>query len=487
MSTPFARRGVPTSAEHPSQSTRPEQPSDAGPAKPKRAASKRTPVNRRTFLGSVATATAAMGTIIGSHRGHADESISADGSHGNQDVSHPNDTTTIHIKRDWVVRVMGTHVTLQEELRRRAEEDLGIRLVFKPGGSAEVLHNASTRPESFDLYEQWSNSIRVLWQAKAIQPIQVERIRVWEEINSLTKTGALVPGVPKGDGDAPNKILYVQPDDSLHSTATNRISFLPYVHNADSYGYNANVIPRGVPYETESWGWLLDPKHHGKVAIVNAPTIGLFDLALAVQAQGWMTFDNIGNLRRDELDRLFGLLRPLRRDGHFRGVWSSVPASVRMMSRGESVLGSMFSPAVFELQRQDIPCVYASPKEGYRAWHGVMCMSSAISDNAKDAAYEYMNWWLSGWPGAFIARQGYYISNPQRSRSHLSEAEWDYWYEGKPATEDLVGTAGEVVVRRGAVRDGGSYEKRFSNIAVWNTVMPTYEYSLRLWNDFLSS
>ena len=33
----------------------------------------------------------------------------------------------------------------------------------------------------------------------------------------------------------------------------------------------------------------------------------------------------------------------------------------------------------------------------------------------KDAAYDYMNWWLSGWPGAFIAKQGYYISNPERS------------------------------------------------------------------------
>ena len=487
MSTSIDRRteprgtGTPVQSE-PSEPTRESLPSTSRSADP-------TPTlgNRRQFFRSVAATTALASSVVCELPGNAAESQATPSTKSDHPSSRSTDQVTIHTKRDWVVRVMGTHVTLQEELRQRAEKDLGIRLVFNPGGSAEVLHNASTRPESFDLYEQWSNSIRVLWQAKAIQPIEIHRIRLWEEINALTKTGSLVPGVPKGDGDAPNQILYVQADGSLGSDASSQVSFLPYVHNADSYGYNANVIPRGVPYETESWGWLLDPQHHGKVAIVNAPTIGLFDLALAVQAQGWMKFDNIGNLRRDELDRLFGLLRPLRRDGHFRGVWSSVPASVRMMRRGESVLGSMFSPAVFELQRQDIPCVYASPKEGYRAWHGVMCVSSAISDEAKDAAYEYMNWWLSGWPGAFIARQGYYISNPQRSRSELTPAEWDYWYEGKPASDDLVGTAGEVVVRRGAVRDGGSYEKRFSNIAVWNTVMPTYEYSLRLWNDFLSS
>ena len=77
----------------------------------------------------------------------------------------------VYARRDFHIRVLGTHVTLQEELRKRAESDLGIRISFEPGGSAAVLHQASTRPESFDLYEQWSNSLQVLWQAGAIQAI----------------------------------------------------------------------------------------------------------------------------------------------------------------------------------------------------------------------------------------------------------------------------------------------------------------------------
>lgn len=70
------------------------------------------------------------------------------------------------------LRVMGTHVTLQEAIRQRAMEDLGINIVFEPGGSAAVLQKASMIPTSFDLYEQWSNSINVLWRARAIQPIE---------------------------------------------------------------------------------------------------------------------------------------------------------------------------------------------------------------------------------------------------------------------------------------------------------------------------
>lgn len=394
---------------------------------------------------------------------------------------------TILVKKKWKLRVLGTHVTLQEKIRKQAQKDLGIEIEFFPGGSAEVLHQASAKPESFDLYEQWSNSIRVLWQAKAIQPIESKRIRRWSEINQLTTQGRLVPEAKLGAGDAPNKILFIQDDDRLGSQATDRVSFLPYVHNVDSFGYNAEKIPRGIPYKTESWAWLLDEKHHGKVAIVNAPTIGLFDLALAAQAKGLIQFEDIGSLTERDLDRLFAILIRYRKAGHFRGVWNSVPKSVHLMRRGEATIQSMFSPGVYDLRGQGIDCVYSSPKEGYRAWHGVMCLSAATSGEVKDAAYEYMNWWLSGWPGAFIARQGYYISNPQRSQPILSQAEWDYWYLGKPASEDLVNTNGATVARRGQVRDGGSYEKRFSNIAVWNTVMPTYEYSLSRWNEFLSA
>lgn len=391
------------------------------------------------------------------------------------------------VKREFKLRVLGTHVTLQEELRRQAQKELGIQIEYEPGGSAAVLHKASTQPQSFDLYEQWSNSLKVLWQAGTIQPIEIPRIRYWDEINNLTKTGRVSKNARLGAGDAPYQLLYVQKNGDLGSVQTQQASFLPYVHNVDSLGYNANVIPRGQPYVTESWAWLFDEKWKGRVALVNAPTIGLFDAALAAQATGRMTFQDIGNMTRPEIDQLMNILIDLKQDGHFRGAWNSVPQSVEYMVHDDVVVQSMFSPGVSSVNGMGIPCIYAAPKEGYRAWHGVMCLSSATTGPAKDAAYEYMNWWLSGWPGAFIARQGYYISNPQRSRPFLSEGEWDYWYAGKPAPTDLKGTDGKVSVKKGDIRTGGSYEKRFSNVAVWNTVMNLYEYSLTRWHDFLLS
>ena len=385
------------------------------------------------------------------------------------------------------LRILGTHVTLQEELRQKAMDDLGIDLVFEAKGSAAVLQKASVSPSSFDLYEQWSNSIRPLWRSGSLQAIDKNRLQYWDEINLLTKTGKISPEAKYGAGDAPYKILHVQANGSLGEQHTGKLSFLPYVHNVDSFGYNTDVIPKGIAYETESWGWLLDPKHSGKVAIINAPTIGLFDLALAAQAQGLVGFANIGSITKVELDALFKVLIELKQQNHFSGFWNSVPESVDFMRTKRVVIESMFSPAVSALNGQGIPVTFAAPKEGYRGWHGVMCLSSATMGRVKDVAYEYMNWWLSGWPGAFIARQGYYISNPQRSAKFLSHAEWDYWYEGKAAAQNLVGTDGKTSVNKGDMRTGGSYIKRFSNVAVWNTAMPTYDYSLQKWYEFISS
>jgi len=264
------------------------------------------------------------------------------------------------------LRVMGTHVTLQEELRQKAMQDLGIELEFEAKGSAAVLQKASMNPKSFDLYEQWSNSINILWRSNAIQKIDKTKIKYWDEINSLCKTGRVAPNAKIGAGDAPYKLLNVQSDGSLGADYSDFASFLPYVHNVDSFGYNTNVIPKGMPYVSESWGWLLDPKYQGKVAIVNAPTIGLFDLALAAQARGLVTFENIGAMSKAELDNLFDVLIEFKQNGHFSGFWTSVPESVRFMKSGRVHIESMFSPAVASLNGQNVPVTFAAPKQGYR-------------------------------------------------------------------------------------------------------------------------
>ena len=46
----------------------------------------------------------------------------------------------------------------------------------------------------------------------------------------------------------------------------------------------------------------------------------------------------------------------------------------------------------------------------------------------RDAAYEYINWYLDGWVGGFLMRQGYYSAVPETSKNFMTENEWGYWF-----------------------------------------------------------
>jgi putative spermidine/putrescine transport system substrate-binding protein len=184
---------------------------------------------------------------------------------------------------------------------------------------------------------------------------------------------------------------------------------------------------------------------------------------------------------------LIGFLTEKKRAGYFCGFWKTALEAAEMMLTGQSAIQSMWSPGVSQLRRRGFPVREAAPQEGYRAWHGGMCLSAHLSGRTLDIAYDYLNWWLEGWAGAVMARQGYYMSIPERVREHLSVAEWNYWYEGEAATEDLCGPHGEKTIGKGEIRSGGAYRQRASRIAVWNTTMDEHNYLVRRWTQLVGS
>jgi putative spermidine/putrescine transport system substrate-binding protein len=178
------------------------------------------------------------------------------------------------------------------------------------------------------------------------------------------------------------------------------------------------------------------------------------------------------------------LLHAKRKEGYFAGMWKTAAESARLMTAGRAAIMSMWSPGMSAVRRTGLSAKEAVPKEGYRAWHGGMCLSARLSGALLDAAYDYLNWWLAGPAGALMARQGYYMSVPERVRHGLASEEWDYWYDGRPARRDLTDPEGEVTVRADSVRPGGSYRERANRIAIWNTTMDEHNYLGRRWSQF---
>lgn len=404
-------------------------------------------------------------------------------------MNHPRPPQTlaapaVHTAGKPRLRVLGTEITALDEIQRRAEEDLGIEVAFERLDFLAAQRKAATEPAAFDVYDQCFHNLDIVWFWRAVQPIDLKRIALWDEITDLTKTGRIGPNASFGHGDAPVTKLYVQPSHSLGPEPTHLISMLPTVHNLDSFAWRPDLA--GADAErVSSWGALLDERFHGRAALVDEPAIGIFDAALAAQATGDVTFRDIGNMSTAEIDRLLEFLDRRRRAGHFHGFWRTAVEAADMMETGETVIQSMWSPGITALRRRGVPVEEAVPHEGYRAWHGGLCLSSRVSGRMLDAAYDYMNWWLQGSAGAVVARQGYYVSVPQRVRAHLSPAEWAYWYEGEATPVDLPAPDGTIVIRAGSTRPGGSYWQRASSIAVWNTTMDEHNYLVRRWAQFV--
>lgn len=381
------------------------------------------------------------------------------------------------------LRVLGTEITALPEIQRQAERDLGITISFENLDFLSAQRKAATRPESFDVYDQCFHNLDIVWFWRAVQPIDLDRIRLWGEVTDLTKTGRIGPNASFGHGDAPVTKLYVQPSQSLGPQPSRWISMLPTVHNLDSFAFRPDLAGGEVERAT-SWAALLDERWAGRAALVDEPAIGIFDAALAAQARGEVSFQDIGNMSTEEIDRLVSLLEARRRAGHFAGFWRTAAEAADMMARGDTVIQSMWSPGLTALRRRGVPVEEAVPHEGYRAWHGGLCLSSRLPEALTDVAYAYLNWWLEGHAGAVVARQGYYMSVPGRVRRHLSADEWAYWYEGEPTPTDLPGPDGTLIIPAGSTRPGGSYWQRASSIAVWNTTMDEHNYLVRRWARF---
>jgi putative spermidine/putrescine transport system substrate-binding protein len=292
-------------------------------------------------------------------------------------------------------------------------------------------------------------------------------------------------------GVSPYEAMYIDSKDSTkivegeHEFAT----FLPQVYNADSIGYRPDLIDHPV---TE-WKELISPKFKGKAAILDVPNIGIMDAALALESRGDIVYKNKGNMTREEIDKTIDALIALKKQGQFRATWTTFEQSVELMAAGEVEIQSMWSPAVTAVLAKGIPCTYApvnqrpDGKEGYRGWCNGMGLMRHLTGKKLGAAYEYLNWYYTGWQGAFVARHGYYSPVPATAEKFMTPNEYAYWYLGKPAVEEIKDPYGVGIAKPGSVRDGGSFIERFTNISCWNTVMDENQYMIQRWNEFKSA
>ena len=387
--------------------------------------------------------------------------------------------------KDVTLRQFGTGVSNLNDVANKVKEDLGFTLEMTALDSDSVAQRAATQPNSFDIadIEYWI--CKKVWPAGNLQAMDTSKITNYDQIVGIFRDGKLNPDSTIAQGTAPHTVGFVEGPEGKEfvNEESGWMTLIPTIYNADTLGIRPDLIGR----EIDSWAELLNPEFKGKASILDISSIGIMDAAMVSEAMGEIKYGDKGNMTREEIDKTIAILIEAKNNGQFRSFWKSFDESVNLMASGEVVIQSMWSPAITAVRSKGIDCVYQPLKEGYRSWGGGLGLSKNLSGLELDAAYEYINWYLSGWVGGYLMRQGYYSAVPETSKNFMSENEWGYWFEGKESTEEIVNPQGVVLEQAGAVRDGGSFEDRMGAVACWNSVMDENQYMVRKWNEFIAA
>jgi putative spermidine/putrescine transport system substrate-binding protein len=387
--------------------------------------------------------------------------------------------------KDVTLRQFGTGVSNLNDVAQKVKEDLGFTLAMTALDSDAVTQRAATQPDSFDIadIEYWI--CKKVWPTGNLQAMDVSKITNFDKISPIFTTGKLTPESVVAQGTAPSTVGFI-PEPGAKEFAgevTNWMTLIPTIYNADTLGIRPDLIGRPI----ETWAELLNPEFKGKASILDISSIGIMDMAMVCEAMGEIKYADKGNMTKEEIDKTIGIFTEAKKNGQFRAFWKTFDESVNLMASGEVVIQSMWSPAITAVKSRGIDCVYQPLKEGYRSWGGGIGLSKSLTGLELDAAYEYINWYLSGWVGGYLMRQGYYSAVPETSKNFMSENEWGYWYLGQPATADIVSPTGDKLASAGDMRDGGSYEDRMGKVACWNAVMDENQYMVRKWNEFIAA
>jgi putative spermidine/putrescine transport system substrate-binding protein len=422
----------------------------------------RTGLSRRTLLkGAASTAVAAGSTTLGAPMLWA------------QNI------------KDVTIRQFGTGVSNLNDVANKVKEDLGFTLEMTALDTDSVTQRAATQPNSFDIADIEYFICKKVWAAGNMQAMDTSKIANYDKIAGTFRNGLLTPTSTIAQGTAPHTVGFTSGPNGTDfvDEESGWMTLIPTIYNADTLGIRPDLIGRPI----NNWSELLNPEFKGKASILDISSIGIMDMAMVVESMGEYTYPDKGNMTKEEIDLTLGIFTEAKKNGQFRAFWKSFDESVNLMASGEVVIQSMWSPAITAVKSQGIPCVYQPLEEGYRSWGGGLGISAALSGLELEAAYEYINWYLSGWVGGYLMRQGYYSAVPETSKEFMSADEWGFWYEGKAAMGDILSPTGDKLAGAGEVRDGGAFLDRMGSVVCWNSVMDENQYMVRKWNEFIAA
>jgi len=364
------------------------------------------------------------------------------------------------------LRTVGLSVTVQERILADFKAKSGVKAVSGKGAIfPDVQTELLSGSTAYDCWETIGERLPAVIATNKIESIPISALKSWGNIrDTFTK-----PNQKWGKGQQIAGQIWT--DDK--QTA---LWMVPTVYNYDSIGYRPDLVSKE---EASAWTAIFDDKFKGKTGLNVDPLIAFGQAVLAMNALGLLQVPNPGNPDKKSIEEASKFLISKKKNGQFRALWGDFGELVNLLASGEMILADAWQPAVMAVKAQGVPCTYAVPKEGYRAWS--IGVSPITGTPNKDAVIAYADYWLSGPPAVIVSEQGYY-SPATDIKNVMASDKYAFWYEGKPWKG-----APERGIKEGDLRDGGSLEQRASTVAYWHQWPDEYDYLMKKWDEFLSA
>ena len=382
------------------------------------------------------------------------------------------------------LRSIGLGVSEINEIQAKATKDLGFPVAGQAMGYGEMFSKMLNQNDQYEIAEGYFNDMRVMAPAKVWQPIDTKKIKEWDKVTNLTKTGKLTPESNEGQGDAPFKLMWCDANGNNVKGPSQYVIMTPALAQCrlprlqpegDRPGHRK--LGRAAQQGLQGQGGAAQRAADRRDGRGDGDR-SAWSQEIRRQRQHDQGRDRLPHRLPDPaqegraLPRLLGKLRPIgQSDGQ------------RRSGAGEHVVaGRCRDPGRRRALRLCVP----------QGGHARLARRSGRSPRRSRASNSTKPTSTStGGSTAGRPRSSRVTATitpfPTTRRSTSHREEWDYWYMGKPAAKDLSDPFGTIIIKKGDVRSGGSYWNRYSKIAVWNSLMDENDYLVKRWTEFLTA
>jgi hypothetical protein len=107
------------------------------------------------------------------------------------------------------LRTIGLGVSIVNDVQEKATKDLGFPVVGQAAmGYGDMFSKMLNQNDQYEIAEGYFNDMRVMGPAKVWQAIPIKKLKDWDKVTNVTKTGKLIPESNEGQGDAPFKFMW---------------------------------------------------------------------------------------------------------------------------------------------------------------------------------------------------------------------------------------------------------------------------------------